>query len=269
MNVVCYEKKTLHTYKHTMSVVAMPPVIISDLSELAKRHYYNVTFRGRLVFVDPNITTTTSSGLSFRVIVSDHHTSIKGTLWNWEMDAFDFFLQNVQKIFEFEGTSFRVIKDDHFTAEHFLHFSCDTTAHFKDGFIGRFRVLPDPCTLPFLTCIVRMNGGIQRATPAVTLPSTIPGQAPSTPPRSETRFPLVSLKRFCDSRAVGANDWKPQLVRPPELVVFECLACHHIGGSALPSCPMTGNPHPQVCMDCNMLQRPVLDFCPETGKPHP
>ena len=69
-----------------------------------------------------------------------------------------------------------------------------------------------------------------------------------------------------DTRAVGAN---PRLVRPPELVVFECLACHHIGGSALPSCPMTGNPHPQVCMNCNMLQRPVLDFCPETGKPHP
>ena len=123
----------------------MPPVVISDLGELSKKPYNNVTFRARLVFVDPNITTT-SIGFSFRVIVSDHHTSIKGTLWNWGMDTFDFLVQKVQKVFEFEGTSFRVIKDDRFIAEHFLQFSCDTTARFKDGFIGRFRVLPDPCT---------------------------------------------------------------------------------------------------------------------------
>ena len=78
--------------------------------------------------------------------------------------------------------------------------------------------------------------------------------------------PMQSPSR--SSVASSTIEWNPEHTRPQELVQFECLACHHLGGSALPSCPMTGNPHPQLCTVCGMLQRPVLDFCPETGKPH-
>ena len=80
--------------------------------------------------------------------------------------------------------------------------------------------------------------------------------------------PFASPARSNATTLSPKESWNPALMRPQELVQFQCLACHVHRGSHLPSCPMTGKPHPQICGDCHMLMRPVLDFCPETGKAH-
>ena len=139
----------------------MPPTIISDFQELQRKNYNNVTFRARLIFVNTNIDmdpnmTSTSTRISFHVIVSDANMSMKGTFWSWGEDTFDFLLANVQNIFEFNGTGLKVIKDERFATEHFLQFSCDKQDRFRSGYSGDFRVIPQ-CKLPFKTCIVRTS----------------------------------------------------------------------------------------------------------------
>ena len=170
----------------------MPPTLISDFMSLQRKNYTNITFRARLVFVDPNVTSNTN-GFSFRVIVSDHTQSMKGTFWSWDQDTFDFFCKNIQKIFEFNGTSLKIVKEERFALEHFLQFSLDKLDRYVQGFTGRFFVLPDcssPEAMRFLTCIVPMSR-MTTASPAPTImtsPALTPRSSPSvaTPTKRPT-----------------------------------------------------------------------------------
>ena len=74
----------------------MPAFIISNLRDLQRKSYNDAVFRARVISVDPN-TTASSTGLSFRVIVSDHSMSMKGTFWNSNVETFEFMYAKKKK----------------------------------------------------------------------------------------------------------------------------------------------------------------------------
>ena len=149
-----------------------PPTLISDFMSLQRKDYTNITFRARLVFVEP-IMTSITSGYPFRVIVSDRTQSMRGLFWSWDQETFDFISKNIQKNFEFSGTYLRIVKEERFAREHFLQFSLDKLDRSYNGYTGRFFVLPDSSEeMRFLTTVVPMS-------------RTTTTEAPTTHPRKK------------------------------------------------------------------------------------
>ena len=196
----------------------------------------NVTIRVRLVSLSPLMLTKTSDLYARAWVVDNDGTSMELCFWQIN-ELLHAQLTNLNnKVVLIEAVSVRPLPDSHLFGINY-HGAVPSRDKKRTPHKGHFSSISE-----------------------VANDNAFPAQA--NIPDTTTAYKSTT------SASPTSNTWDSELMRPPELVHYHCLACDIMGGSHLPTCPMTGMPHPQLCASCGMLQRPVLDFCPKTGKTH-